>query len=361
MDFARNKLDLSVPKVLVWNSHASENPVGAEYIIMKKAADSSLAHIWLCLSNKEKRDIIRAMVSFNVKILNHLLGSISFLEELFLNWSSYHILLSEVCQTSILWHKNLHLDNIFMNSEKPTEIIGLIDWQNVHVLSLFNQVMHPAFLNYKELKLEGLKILSLLENFEELDEIAKKHAKKLLVEQTLYKYYNLYSASINVLAYHALRYQKTLQEEIVTLISMLLNNGEPPLQELLMKLASKWNQLISSKKDPPCPLQYSAEAIDCQQELEVKWVEGIVLMDDVLESLGGTICGWDGWVSHEDYEALKQKLDLVRKQFIEHFAGDDREAAKAWAQAWPFNEMLLDAADADLGYSRAGHGGYSCS
>ncbi|EZF29855.1 hypothetical protein TMEN_5696 [Trichophyton mentagrophytes] len=130
--------------------------------------------------------------------------------------------------------------------------------------------------------------------------------------------------------------KETLQGEIITLIGMLLNDGELALQGLLMNLARKWDQLIRSKGGPPCPLQYSAEAIDHQQDLEAKWAEGIALMDDVLESLGGAIRGWDGWVSHEDYEALQQKLELARKQFIEHLSGDDKEAAKAWARAWPF-------------------------
>ncbi|KMU81885.1 hypothetical protein CISG_09353 [Coccidioides immitis RMSCC 3703] len=99
--------------------------------------------------------------------------------------------------------------------------------------------MHFIFLNYKRLKLKDLKISSLLENFKELNKIAKKYTKKLLVKQTLYKYYNLYSASINIPAYYALRYQKTLQRKIITLINILLNNREPVLQELLMKLTSK--------------------------------------------------------------------------------------------------------------------------
>lgn len=435
----------------MWNSQASENPVGAEYIVMEKASGSSLAHIWPRLSNEEKRKIVQAMVSFDVKILNHPLGGIGSLYyprdipsgtnqipalglnvacghwvlgpttdrrffddgrgELFLDRGPCkfcilfclalpfeangfllgstveeylpaiceremtaiqnlnrplrsegivgpggyrptralklsvcrdflkvvnHILPPETCRTPVLWHKDLHLDNIFVNPKKPTEIVALIDWQNVHVSPLFDQVTHPAFLDHKGPKLEGLKTPCLPENFEELDEIAKKHAKKMLVEQTMYKYYDLYSASMNVPAYRALRYQETLHGEIITLIGMILNDGEPALQGLLMKLSSKWDQLICSKGGPPCPLQFSAEEIDRQPELEAKWAKGIALMDDVLESLGGAVRGWDGWVSHEDYEALQQKHDLVRKQFIEHLAGDDKEAAKAWARAWPF-------------------------
>lgn len=247
-----------------------------------------------------------------------------------------HILAPETCQTRVLWHKDLHLDNVFVDPDKPTDIVELIDWENSHVAPLFDQVTYPAFLDYKGPKIEGLKTPSLPEDFEELGDDAKKCAKELLVAQTLYKYYDLYSASMNVPAYHALRYQETLQGEIVTLTGMLLNDGEPALRGLLMKLASRWDQLISSEGSPPCPLKYSAEAIERQQELERKWVEGMALMDDVLESLGGAIRGWDGWVSHENYEPLKLKLALVQKQFIEHFAGDNKEEAEAWAQTWPF-------------------------
>jgi aminoglycoside phosphotransferase (APT) family kinase protein len=56
-----------------------------------------------------------------------------------------HILPTDACQIPILWHKDLHLDNIFVNPEKPTEIVGLIDWQNSYVAPLFDQVSHPAF------------------------------------------------------------------------------------------------------------------------------------------------------------------------------------------------------------------------
>lgn len=62
--------------MLAWSSHASENPVGAEYIIMEKAAGCSLALIWPRLNNEEKRDIVRAVVSFDVRALNHPLGGI---------------------------------------------------------------------------------------------------------------------------------------------------------------------------------------------------------------------------------------------------------------------------------------------
>lgn len=246
------------------------------------------------------------------------------------------ILPPEPCRTPVLWHKDLHLDNIFVHPERHTEIVGLIDWQNTHVAPLFDQVTHPAFFDYKGPRVEGLTTPRLPEDFEELEDDAKKQAKKLLVDQTLYKYYDLFSATLNVPAYQALRYQDTLQGEIIALIGMTLNDGEPAIQGLLMKLVDVWDRIDTCKGGPPCPLNYSPADIERQQELELKWADGMMLMEDVLESLGGAVHGWEGFVDHENYEALKTKLAIVREQFIEYHAGDDEEAAKQWASAWPF-------------------------
>lgn len=62
--------------LLAWSSRASDNPVRAEYIIMEKVPGSSLAHIWPHLSNEQKRDIIRAIVKFDVRLVNQPLGGI---------------------------------------------------------------------------------------------------------------------------------------------------------------------------------------------------------------------------------------------------------------------------------------------
>ncbi|KAM5492636.1 Phosphotransferase enzyme [Microsporum audouinii] len=421
MDFARNVLDIPVPKVLAWNSNASKSPVGAEYIVMEKAAGTSLKKIWPRLTSEEKTDIVQAIVNLDVKLLNNPLqgiGSLYYPEDIptglnicrpskmvagflvqsqiaaslmilkenfwkttkefivavchremkaiqnprrplrpegivgpggykpdhalklsvchdFLKVAEY-ILPAESCQVPVLWHNDLHLDNIFVAPERPTEIVGLIDWQNAHVTPLFDQVTHPAFLAYKgPMCGEGLVAPSLPENFEELDEDGKAKAKELLIAQSLYKFYEAFSAEMNLPAYHALRYQETMKGQAVGLAGVIMNDGEVPLQGLLMKIASLWDQLII-KKNVPCPLEYSSEAIEQQKELELKWAEGMARMSDVLEALGGAVRGWEGWVSHEDYEQLKQKLDLCREQFIEYYAGGDKESADAWAKAWPF-------------------------
>lgn len=71
-------LGIPVPNVLAWDSRASEtgNPVGAEYIFMEKATGSCLSAVWPRLTNHEKRDLVQAVVSIEVKMLNHPLGGI---------------------------------------------------------------------------------------------------------------------------------------------------------------------------------------------------------------------------------------------------------------------------------------------
>ncbi|KAK2795791.1 hypothetical protein FQN52_003641 [Onygenales sp. PD_12] len=58
MDFLRNVLNLPVPKVHAWSSRASENPVGAEYIIMEKQAGVVLSDVWESMKGKQKAQIV---------------------------------------------------------------------------------------------------------------------------------------------------------------------------------------------------------------------------------------------------------------------------------------------------------------
>jgi hypothetical protein len=60
-------------------------------------------------------------------------------------------------------------------------------------------------------------------------------------------------------------------------------------------------------------------------------------MENILEALGGSENGWQGWVSHEDYSQMKGKLSTVRKQFLDHMA-ENEEEREAWDQVWPFQD-----------------------
>jgi hypothetical protein len=69
MDFARNILNIPVPKVLTW-SVTDQNPVQAEYIIMEEAKGSQLHAVWQDLPLRTKGNIIREFIDIEEKLLS---------------------------------------------------------------------------------------------------------------------------------------------------------------------------------------------------------------------------------------------------------------------------------------------------
>ncbi|KAJ5631942.1 hypothetical protein N7490_008281 [Penicillium lividum] len=57
MDFLRAVLKLPVPKVLAYST-SSDNPVGAEYILMERVEGDSLSSRWLSLTTDEVKEIM---------------------------------------------------------------------------------------------------------------------------------------------------------------------------------------------------------------------------------------------------------------------------------------------------------------
>ncbi|KAI9740018.1 MAG: hypothetical protein M1818_004769 [Claussenomyces sp. TS43310] len=103
-----------------------------------------------------------------------------------------HILPKDDAYTaSILWHNDLHTDNIFVNKDPPTEITGIIDWQGVHLKPAFLQVHHPALVEFDGPILNGFEKPKLLPNFAELDVIEKKALRTLHTAQSIWALYEM--------------------------------------------------------------------------------------------------------------------------------------------------------------------------
>ncbi|PWY77778.1 phosphotransferase enzyme family protein [Aspergillus eucalypticola CBS 122712] len=64
MDFVRNKLSTPVPKVLAWSSNASENPVGAGYIIMEKVGGIQLNKVWPRMNIKQRFELAKTIARY---------------------------------------------------------------------------------------------------------------------------------------------------------------------------------------------------------------------------------------------------------------------------------------------------------
>lgn len=96
---------------------------------------------------------------------------------------------NKATHASVLWHGDLNLQNIFVNPEELTHILGIIDWQSASACPLFMQVTLPGFLDYNGLAPEELQQIRLPANFDSTTLDEQQKAKALHQAQTLHNLY----------------------------------------------------------------------------------------------------------------------------------------------------------------------------
>jgi hypothetical protein len=69
MDFLRTVLKIPVPEVFTYST-SSDNPVGAEYILMERVAGGSLSSRWLSLTTDEVKDIMTQLADIERRIFD---------------------------------------------------------------------------------------------------------------------------------------------------------------------------------------------------------------------------------------------------------------------------------------------------
>jgi len=247
----------------------------------------------------------------------------------------------ESFRASIMWHSDLHPNNIFVNPEKPTEIVGIIDWQSVHLSPSFLQARHPALIEFNGSIPEGLGRIELPGNFDEMSADEQREAKMLRSAQSLYKLYEVELRQRNENMFRALQYRETLPCKITALAGSLFSDGEPIVNGLLMAVQREWLNIVGPGPDGrpsvPCPLVFSAPEKTLQSEHEALWIRGVELMEAVLEQLGA-YRGWDGWVNHASYELINARLGSCLEHFLDRETKNNTQREE-WLKAWPFAEQ----------------------
>ncbi|KAJ5476250.1 Aminoglycoside phosphotransferase [Penicillium sp. IBT 31633x] len=234
----------------------------------------------------------------------------------------------------VLWHPDLHGDNIFVNPDQPTEILSIIDWQAVNLSPLFLQSRHPALIELEGPIPEELQSISLPENFDELGTEGQLEEKKLRAAQSLYKLYDIQMIRRCPEIAAALKFKNSLAGQLIGLSGSLFSDGEPIVQGMLMKLQEEWATCVGSSV--PCPLSFTEEDRKQQKEDEVKWASGVELMEEFLSNVGA-YRGWDGWVNHNKYEHFMTRLEQFRDEFLETHSTTKEERSQ-WEAVWPFTD-----------------------
>ena len=240
-----------------------------------------------------------------------------------------------------MWHSDLHTNNIFVDPENPTEIVGIIDWQSVHLSPFFLQARHPTLIEFNGPIPEGFDHIKLPKNFEELNADEQREAKLLRSAQSLYKLYEVELRQHNEKIFRALQYRETLPCKITALAGSIFSDGEPILNGMLMAVKSEWPNIVHSSPDNghsiPCPLVFSAREKALQSEHEAQWIKGVELMEDILQQLGA-YRGWDGWVNLANYELMKANVERSLENFLDREAESDTQRAEL-IRVWPFADQ----------------------
>jgi hypothetical protein len=243
---------------------------------------------------------------------------------------------------SILWHNDLHSDNIFVNENCPTEITGIIDWQNAHLSPAFLHVHHPSLIEYDGPILDKFEKPVLPPDFAELSPDDKDKARALHTAQSIWGLYEIFIQKQAPDSLRVLRYRNTLSCQIMNLVGSTFDDSEAYVQTLLSQLAKQETReavIKATGHDPasvPCPLKYSDEDLRKQEDAMSKWEKDVERKARVVGEVGA-YTGWNGAVPPEDSDEVSEKLKEAKERFLDT-ESRSLEEREQWAEAWPFRD-----------------------
>lgn len=260
----------------------------------------------------------------------------------FLKIYQYILPKDDALDTGIIWHNDLHADNIFVDKDTPTKLTSIIDWQAIPIYPMFLIAHHPSLIEYDGPKPERFVQPRLPEDIEEFNAHDKKAAKELFLAKTIWLYYETQVNKESPDLIHAFKYRETLQSELLSLIGSIFDDGEPHVQKLLADLARDdiWKQIVGEdghgNASVLCPLRYSEEDLNKQNYAYAKWERDVERKAQVLDEIG-VYPGWNGAVSPGDYEEVVRRLGIAKERFLERESTTPHERL-LWEEVWPFED-----------------------
>ncbi|PWY86431.1 hypothetical protein BO94DRAFT_556904 [Aspergillus sclerotioniger CBS 115572] len=189
---------------------------------------------------------------------------------------------------SAIWHTDLHLGNIYVSSDDPTKIEGVIDWQSAQAAPLFIQAQFPEFLRPPKGYSPGTEVPTLPDNFDELDPDEKERATQ---EQTLAaqsKYYEMSCLVYNKSVYDAMKLDRQLWEPF-TCCQLFSNGSMVPLRNSLIRISQDWKQLGLPGS---CPFEFTEEDLGRHSDQVQHYQDHVYLWDLVKGQLRTDDTGW---------------------------------------------------------------------
>ena len=230
------------------------------------------------------------------------------------------------------------MENIFVDPRKPTEVVGLIDWQSTELAPLFNNAQQPYFLDYDGPSIIGLERSRSPENLAQLNPADQKEANALYLKRSLCALYKTLLYKQNPRLYRAVAFRETPIFNLLLLAQNLLIDGEATYLAQVLELETIWLELpgVRTRGAPPFPFRFSQEE---KTEIETD-VDGALRGMDAMRGVREALVDLfpeRGIVRNDQYEEALDALRQVRDQVIETFASDERNRI-LWQESWPFDD-----------------------
>ncbi|EZF24664.1 hypothetical protein H112_02770 [Trichophyton rubrum D6] len=360
MDFARNVLGTPAPKVYTWDSCAT-NPVGVEYIIMEKIPGIQLRQVWSHMKLVEKMNLCLDLARYQsawLSVTFSRFGGLYYTQDAQdLNpGQKTHLYIDEKGRsvhdyykaighrengsitTPCLWHDDLHDENIFVDPSNPSKVAGIIDWQSVNILPLLDHNPDASFIDYDGPEPENLDRPE-LDNIDDLSESEKVEAVRKFHQKALFIASRKIMLKKVPKTYDAIEYQRTESYDLLVLARRLLEFGEAHFHALVVELREAWAGLPANNTNmnhtkafpiTPTKDQIAEIRIDCQNA-----IRGMQIMNDFKVRLGPLWPDKDA-VGHEQYNATKDALRVLREEIIQEFGKSEADKIGIKHQ-WPFD------------------------
>ncbi|KAK2733427.1 hypothetical protein FQN57_002123 [Myotisia sp. PD_48] len=221
--------------------------------------------------------------------------------------------------TPCLWHDDLHDENIFVDPNDPSKVVGIIDWQSVNLLPLLDHDPDPAFVDYHGPKPETLDRPE-LQDLEGLSDVERSEAIRQCFEKALFVASRRISLKKTPAAYEAIKYQRTDAFNLLVVARcMARSTGKK-----------------GSKSPRPFPITFDNKRLAQIEEDSEKVTRGMQIMNDSKARLGPLWPDKDA-VEHGQYELAKAALRALKEEVVQDIGKTDGDKAEL-ARQWPFDD-----------------------
>lgn len=239
--------------------------------------------------------------------------------------------------TGHLWHNDLHDENIFVDPENPTKILGIIDWQSVQISPLYDHVMDPSFLGYEGPDIgDNLERPALPEDMDSLSQEEKSKARTEFYDKGIMVAWRTLVKKKNPAQYAAIQFRNSDVGNLLFLARNVFTFGEVHFRTLLLDiLRQERNGSSLSAKALGSTTKFSEAEMD-EIEEDVRDLDvGVRIMQQIIARVGHL---WQdkGVVAHDNYDVVMSRLREEKAELKKHCVQSEEEE-RSFEELWPFN------------------------